>query len=67
MNESKTRFPFRVLAGVMGTVLLCFSLPVSLINFEWGVWGIVFVASSFIGGMGLLTGAFTGRWYSSLG
>ena len=66
MKNSKTRLSFRVLAGLIGVFLLCFSLPVSLIDAQFGLWErLLFVMCSFIGGIGLLTAAYTGRWFNS--
>ena len=66
MKNSKTRLSLRVLAGLIGLFLLCFSLPASLRDDQLGLWErTIFVACSFIGGIGLVTGAYTGRWFNS--
>jgi hypothetical protein len=66
MTNSETRLSFRILAGLIGLFLLCFSLPVSLLDAQIGfLERIFFVACSFIGGIGLVTAACTGRWFRS--
>lgn len=66
MKNAKTRLSLRVLAGLIGLFLLCFSLPVSLLDDQFGLWErIFFVVCSFIGGLGLVTAAYTGRWFNS--
>jgi hypothetical protein len=66
MINSETRLAFRILAGLIGLSLLFFSLPVSLLDAQMGLLErIFFVACSFIGGIGLVTAAYTGRWFRS--
>jgi hypothetical protein len=66
MKNSETRLSFRILAGLLGLSLLFFSLPVSLLDAQLGLLErIFFVACSFIGGIGLVIAAYTGRWFSS--
>jgi hypothetical protein len=68
MKNSETRLPFRILAAMIGLLLLCYSLPVALLDAQIGLWErIFFVACSFIGGIGLATAAYTGRWFRSPG
>ncbi len=67
MENIKTRLPFRVLAGLIGLLLLFVGTPFALFDPELGFWErIVFVTCGFVGGMGLLTGAYTGRFFSAL-
>lgn len=66
MENSKTRLPFRVLAGLIGLFLLCVGMPAALIDSQLGFWErIVLVTCCFVGGIGLLTGSYTGRWFNS--
>jgi hypothetical protein len=66
MKTSETRLPFRILAGLIGLFLLFFSLPVSFLDAQSGLLErIFFVACSFIGGIGLVSAAYTGRWFNS--
>jgi hypothetical protein len=66
MKNSETRLPFRILAGMIGLLLLCYSLPVALFDGQIGLLErIFFIACSFIGGVGLLTAAYSGRWFRS--
>ena len=68
MKNSKTRVSFRVLAGLIGLFLLFFSLPVSLLDEQIeSLQRIFFIACSFIGGIGLVTAAYTGRWFNAPG
>jgi hypothetical protein len=68
MKNFETRLSFRILAGLIGLFLLFYSLPVSLLDAQIGLLErIFFVACSVIGGIGLVTAAYTGRWFSSLG
>jgi hypothetical protein len=66
MRNSYTRLSFRILAGVIGLFLLVYSLPVSLLDAQIGLLErIFFVACSFFAGIGLVTAAYTGRWFNS--
>jgi hypothetical protein len=66
MKTSKTRFSFRILAGLVGLFLLAYSLPVSLLDGQLGLWNrIFFVACTVVAGIGLVTAAYTGRWFNS--
>jgi hypothetical protein len=66
MKNAETRLAFRILAGLLGLSLLFFSLPVSLLDAQMGLLErIFFVACSFIGGIGLVIAAYTGRWFRS--
>jgi hypothetical protein len=74
MEYADTRFPFRILAGVLGAILLLYGLPVSLlellkaINLEtiMGSLEACFCAvCCLVGGIGLMLGAYTGRWFGS--
>lgn len=64
----KTRFVFRVLAGVIAVFIFLVSVPMALYEAIKGVWYAWFLAlASLIGGIGLAVGARTGRWFNSLG
>lgn len=66
MKKPHTRWPFRVLAGLFGIVLLCFSLPIALMDAQLGFGERVhFVACCLVGGTGFLMASYTGRWFNS--
>ena len=66
MENSKTRLPFRVLAGLIGLFLLCVAMPIALIDPQLGFWERIFVVMCcIIAGIGLLTGSCSGRWFNS--
>lgn len=66
MENAQTRLPFRVLAAWIGLFLLCVGMPAALIGAQPGVWErSVLVACCFVGGLGLLIGSYTGRWFNS--
>ena len=74
MEYAVTRLPFRILAGVLGTVLLLYGLPVSLLELLkatkldaiMGSLEACFCAvCCLVGGIGLMLGAYTGRWFDS--
>ncbi len=66
MKIPETRLPFRILAGMTGLFLLLFGLPVSLLGAQAGsLSSIFFAVCCFIGGIGLVTAAYTGRWFNS--
>jgi len=66
MQMPRTRVLFRVLSGLIGLFVLCVGLPVALLDGQLNVLERVFFsASCFVSGIGLIFGAFTGRWFSS--
>ena len=67
--EQKTRFIFRVLAGVLALLLLLGGLPVAVLEARnGGTWQAWFgAASCLFGGIGLAVGARTGRWPFTFG
>ena len=60
----KTRFVFRVLAGIIGAFLLLVGLPIGIYDlFNNGIWPAGFsVLCSLFAGVGLVIGARTGEW-----
>ena len=58
---------FRVLAGIIGSFILLLGLPIALSGeFAGHWWESALVAScSLYSGIGLVIGAWTGRWYGS--
>jgi len=66
MENAVTRLPFRILAGVIGALLLLFGLPVSLLEALTGsITAYVNAVCCLVGGIGLTRGAYTGRWFNS--
>ena len=67
--EPKTRFIFRVLAGVLALFLLLVGLPVAVLEaLNRGTWQPLFGAvCCLIAGIGLAVGARTGRWPFTFG
>ncbi|QEG37496.1 hypothetical protein [Bythopirellula goksoeyrii] len=66
MENTVTRLPFRILAGILGAILLLYSLPVSLLEASTGsLRGCFMAVSCLVGGIGLTLGAYTGRWFNS--
>lgn len=68
-TEQKTRFIFRILAGVIALLLLLGGLPVALLEVRnGGTWQAWFVAvSCYFAGIGMAVGAKTGRWPFTFG
>ena len=67
--EQKTRFIFRVLAGVLALFLLLVGLPLEVLEVrDGGTWQAWFGAvSCYFAGIGLAVGARTGRWPFTFG
>lgn len=67
--ERKTRFVFRVLAGILAVFLLLVGLPAAvLVVRDGGTWQAWFaVVSCIFASIGLATGARTGRWPFTFG
>ena len=67
--EQKTRFIFRVLAGILALLLLLVGLPVAVLEARGGgTWFAWFdVACCIFAGIGLAVGARTGRWPFTFG
>jgi len=67
--EQKTRFIFRVLAGVLALFLLLVGLPVAVLEgLGGGTWQAWFGAvCCYFAGIGLAVGARTGRWPFTFG
>ena len=67
--ERKTRFVFRVLAGILAVFLLLVGLPAAVLEVRgggtWQAW--FFAASCIFAGIGLAVGARTGRWPFTFG
>ena len=64
VKTSETRMVFRVLAGIIGAVLLLAGPPLALsgaIGDTWMSW--VCSVACLYAGIGLAVGARTGRWY----
>jgi hypothetical protein len=65
-RERKTRFVFRVLAGVIAAFLLLVGLPAAILEGLDGAWLAWFAAlSCLFAGIGLAGGARTGQWMFS--
>lgn len=62
--ERKTRFLFRVLAGVIAAFVLLVSLPLAMLEGidggGWQAW--VLALCSLFAGIGMVVGARTGHW-----
>jgi hypothetical protein len=66
--EQKTRFIFRVLAGVLALFLLLVGVPLEVLEVRDGRWQAWFgAASCCFAGIGLALGARTGRWPFTFG
>jgi phage shock protein PspC (stress-responsive transcriptional regulator) len=74
MEYAVTRLPFRILAGLLGGILLLYGLPVSLLELLEAVQLQAITGSieacfcavcCLVGGIGLMLGAYTGRWFNS--
>ena len=66
--EQKTRFIFRVLAGVLALFLLLVGLPAAVLEVRDGRWQAGFGAvACYFAGIGLAVGARTGRWPFTFG
>lgn len=67
--EQKTRFIFRVLAGILALFLLLAGLPVAVLEALHGrTWQAWFCAvACYYAGIGLAVGARTGRWPFTFG
>ena len=68
-SERKTRFVFRVLAGILAAFLLLVGLPAAVLEVRaGGTWQAWFaVVSCIFAGIGLAVGARTGRWPFTFG
>ncbi len=68
-TEQKTRFIFRVLAGVLALFLLLGGLLAAVLEARnGGTWRALFVAvSCYFAGIGFAVGARTGRWPFTFG
>jgi protein-S-isoprenylcysteine O-methyltransferase Ste14 len=63
-SKGETRFVFRILACVIAVFLLLIGLPAAIseaLNRVWEGWFCAF--SCLYAGVGLATGAWTGRWF----
>ncbi len=67
--EQKTRFIFRVLAGVLALFLLLVGLPLEVLEVrDGGTWQAWFgAASCYFAGIGFAVEARTGRWPFTFG
>ena len=67
-NERKTRFVFRVLAGVIAALLLLVGLPASTLEaIDGPLLGWLLPLCCLLAGVGMAEGARTGEWMFSHG
>ena len=67
-NRGTTRFPFRVLAGILAAFLLLVGLPLALLEAgSGGGWSWLGAFCCLYGGVGMAVGARTGRWFGARG
>jgi hypothetical protein len=68
LPQRRTRYGFRVAAGVLGAFILLVGLAIQVVQMDQGEllpW--LFLFASLYGGVGLAVGAWTGRWYNAKG